>query len=348
MQPAFHRKRIAAMGQMMTNAATELIQRWQPAAARGQSVLVDQEMMQLTLRIAGLALFSVELSGEANSVGQAVTRGSEFFNYRSSKLLPFPLWVPTRWNRQFRYARHVIDQLVYQIIAHRHHHPDEHDDLLAMLMEVRDEESGEAMADQQLRNEVVTMLTAGHETTSNTLTWTFVLLAQHPEVEERLHAELTQVLGERTPQVDDLPRLPYLRNVLEESMRLYPPAWGLARQSIEEDEVGGFPIAPGSSIVLAPYTMHRHPAFWEEPERFDPERFSDSRSAQRPKFAYFPFGGGPRQCIGNIFALTEAQLILAQVIQHFQLRLVPGHPIAVEPLITLRPKYPIHMTLHER
>jgi cytochrome P450 len=244
----------------------------------------------------------------------------------------------------------TLDNVVYAIINERRKQPVDLDtpDLLWMLLSARDEETGEGMSDQQLRDEVLILLLAGHETTATALTWTWYLLSQHPEVESRLHDELDTVLGGRRPSVEDLDKLPYTRMVIQEVLRLYPPAFGFTRHAVAEDEIGGYRIPANSMVFLTPYCTHRHPACWEEPEVFDPERFTPERSAGRPRFAYFPFGGGPRQCIGNAFALMEAQLVLASVAQRYCLRLVPGHPVEPQVQLTLRPRYGLPMTLHPR
>jgi cytochrome P450 len=234
------------------------------------------------------------------------------------------------------------------MIAERRTLQTEGRDLLSMLLLAQDEETGQGMNDRQVRDEVMTLLLAGHETTANTLTWTWYLLSQSPEIERRLHTELNEVLGGRVPTVEDLPALKYTRMILEEALRLYPPAPILSRKAIADDELQGYPIAANSMILISPYVTHRHPAFWEEPEQFDPERFRPERSAARPPYAYFPFGGGPRICIGNHFAMMEAQLILATVAQRYRLRLVPGHPVEPQVVVTLRPRYGLPMTIHAR
>jgi cytochrome P450 len=216
-----------------------------------------------------------------------------------------------------------------------------------MLMLARDEETGEVMDDRQLRDEVMTLLLAGHETTSNALTWTWYLLAQHPDVEAKLHAELAEVLGGRVPTIQDLPKLTYTRMIVDEAMRLYPPVYALARGGVAADQVGGYDLPAGAIITMSPYLTHRHPEFWPEPEKFDPERFTPEEEAKRPRYAYVPFGGGPRQCIGNSFALTEAQLILATVAQQYRLRLAPGYQMELEPMITLKPKGGLPMNLEK-
>ena len=216
-----------------------------------------------------------------------------------------------------------------------------------MFLLTRDEETGEQMSDKQLRDEVMTMILAGHETTANTLTWICYLLAQHRDVEQKLQTELASVLGGRAPSLTDLARLPYTRMIIDEALHLYPPAPGMSRKAVADDEIGGYTIPAGSEIAVSQYVTHRHPDFWDRPETFDPERFLPERSARRPHFAYFPFGGGPRLCIGNAFALMEAHLILATIAQRYQLRLVPGHPVVPEPLVTLRPRFGLMMTLQK-
>ncbi|MGZ3476567.1 MAG: cytochrome P450, partial [Polyangiales bacterium] len=223
-----------------------------------------------------------------------------------------------------------------------------HSDLLAMLMEATDEETGERMSDKQLRDEAMTIFVAGHETTANNLAWTFYLLSKHPAARRKLYEELASVLGGRSPTVEDLPRLEWTRWVIQESMRLYPPAWITGRNTVEDDVVGGWFAPRGSLMFVSPMLVHRHPDFWDDPEGFDPERFSPSRSAGRPTYAYFPFGGGPRQCIGNGFAMMEAQLLLATIAQHIELDLLPGAQVTPEPVVTLRPRHGLPMRVLPR
>lgn len=262
--------------------------------------------------------------------------------------LPVPLWVPTPSNLRFKAARRRLDAVVYQIIERRRKTLNPAPDLLSMLMAARDEETGEAMSDTQLRDEVITLLLAGHETTAITLTWALYVLTREPAVEARLYEEVVSVLRGASPTVEDLRRLPYTRMVIEETMRLYPPAWGLPREAIHEDEIGGYFIPGRSLVALNQFLTHRHPDFWEDPERFDPERFTPERSSGRPAFAYFPFGGGQRVCIGSQFALMEATLVLAMIVQRYRIRLVPGHPIEFDTMFTLRPKYGVRVTFERR
>jgi len=348
MQPAFHHRRIEGFGTLMTNAALEMLARWEARPAPDEPLDMAVEMMRLTLRIVGQALFSVDTSAEGDEFGQAFAIVNAYLMkifYQPLLMLPF---VPARGKRQFQRAQARLDAIVDGIIHQRRQQPAAHDDLLAMLLEARDDETGEGMDDRQLRAEVATLLIAGHETTAVSLTWAWLLLSAHPDVERRLHAELDVALGGRAPTISDLPNLPYNLMVLEETMRLYPPAWSFSRSAVEEDEIGGYRVPKGTMVLVSPYTMHRHPAFWEHPETFDPERFTPERSAGRPRFAYFPFGGGPRQCIGNQFAMLEAQLALATIAQRYRLRVVPGHPIEPQALITLRLKHGLPVTLERR
>jgi cytochrome P450 len=345
MQPAFHRKRIEALGTLMTSATLAMLDRWDALAARGEALDVAQEMMGLTLGIVGKALFGTDLSAEVEQIGRAFTIVNEFLMRVFYQPLILTPGLPVPGKRAFRVAQRTLERIVMQIIQQRRQHPEDKGDLLSMLLAVRDEETGEGMDDRQLGAEVLTLLLAGHETTALTLAWTWYLLAEHPEAERKLHEELARVLGGRAPTVDDLPKLAYTRMVIEETLRLYPTGWSFSRNTLADDEIGGYSIPRRSMVLISPYTVHRHPAFWERPEAFEPERFMPERAAGRPRFAYFPFGGGPRQCIGNVFAMTEAQLILATIAQRYRLRVVPGHPVEPEPLITLRLKHGLKVTL---
>lgn len=335
-QPAFHRKRIEAFGRLMTDLTLLLLADWEKAAGRPLEIV--KEMTQLTLRIVAKALFGYDVSGEADVFGRAV----EVLNECMGHFDPTDPAVRQR----FRAALTTIQQIVHQIIQERRLHPADQGDFLSMLLLAQDEETGYRMNDRQVRDQVLTLLLAGHETTAKALSWTFYLLTQHSEVEDRLAAELVAVLNGRPPTVDDLPHLPYTWMVIEESMRLYPPIWLLSRVAVADDEIGGFHIPAGSLVAISPYAMHRHPAYWDNPERFDPEHFRPERAVERPAFAYLPFSGGPRLCLGKHFASVEAHLVLATILQHFRLRLLPGHPVVPEALVTLRPHYGLPMTLH--
>src|SRR6266699_746548 len=345
MQPAFHRTRLTTYGTLMTDATVEMLERWHACSERGMPLNMAEEMMRLTLRIVGQARFTPDLNQEVGTVGSAVTTVLELFGDYVFRPFP-PLGVPTPRNRRLQRAIHALDQVVYRMIAERRMLQTEGRDLLSMLLLAQDEETGQGMNDRQVRDEVMTLLLAGHETTANTLTWTWYLLSQSPEIERRLHLELNEVLGGRVPTVEDLPNLKYPRMIIEETLRLYPPTPVLSRKAIGHDELRGYPIAANSLIMLSPYAVHRHPALWEEPERFDPDRFGPERSATRPAYAYFPFGGGPRVCIGNHFAMMEAQLLLSTIAQRYRLRIIPGHPVEPQMVVTLRPRSGLPMTIH--
>lgn len=348
-QPAFHRQRIQAFGSVMTETTLEMLERWHKLAAQGEPIDAAIEMMRLTLRIVGKALFGQDIGREADVVGKAFAAVNADISARFRTLLSPPLFLPTPGNRRLQASIRALNELVNGIIQARRAAFAAGErggtDLLAMLLEAQDEESGEHMSDRQLRDEVMTLLLAGHETTANNLSWTWYLLSQHHQEEARLHAELGQVLGGRLPEVADLANLPYTRRVVQEALRLYPPAWILSRKAIQADELCGYAIPANAVVEMSPYIMHHHPRYWDDPAAFDPERFTEQRAAGRPAYAYFPFGGGPRLCIGRDFALLEAQLILATVAQRFRLRLVPGHPVELEPLVTLRPKYGLRMMM---
>jgi cytochrome P450 len=347
-QPAFHRQRIAAMVGLMAQATQELLERWEAVATQGKPLHVGPEMMGLTLRIVGDALFGTNVAEKTAVVAQAfdVLSVQVVERFRTFKLLP-PV-LPTHADRVFRGSIKTLRKVVLDIITERRKSGEDRGDLLSMFMLARDEETGEQMNDTQLIDEALTMLLAGHETTATTLSWIWALLHQHPEVEARVHAEVDSVLAGRMPTVEDLPRLPYVRMVVDEALRLYPPVYVLSRKVRAEDELCGFRIRAGASIDISPFATQRLPEFWPEPEQFRPERFTPEEVAKRPRFAYFPFIAGPRQCIGNTFALTEAQLIVACIAQRFRLRMVPGYTLAPEPLITLRPAGGLPMHLERR
>jgi cytochrome P450 len=332
--PAFHKQRIEGFAGSMVRATADMLDGW--AGARG-AVDVDRAMMALTMRIASETLLGRDLSGEADAVGEALAFLTINTNRRITRILDLPLAVPTPENVRYRRAVKVLDDLLVGLIAARRQSPGQAHDLLGMLLDARDEETGEGMTDTQLRDEAVTIFAAGHETTSNALSWTFLLLARHPDVAARLHQEVDAVLGGRAPTVADLAALPFGKSVLQESMRLFPPAWITDRRAEGDDEICGYHVPAGTRILISPWATHRHPRYWQDPEVFDPDRFTPARSEGRPAFAYFPFGGGPRVCIGNAFAMMEAQLILALVAQRFHLELAPGAVVTPERGITLRP-----------
>ncbi len=347
-QPAFHRRRVAAFAELMTDATEEMLERWQARATLGQPLEVAQEFMRLTMEVVTRALFSTSVERDIDKIGRAITTLLDDVTFRFT--FPFypPLRVPTPRNRRFLAARATLDGIVYRIIAERRNQPDEHEDLLALLMEARDEQTGEGMSDRQLRDEVVTLFLAGHETTATALTWASYLLSTHVAVARRLYAEVDETLKGRVPTASDLPNLTYTRMVIDETLRLYPPAWITNRRAIGDDTVCGYRIPADATVSISPYVTHRDPRLWENPESFDPDRFAPERSVGRPHYAYFPFGGGPRQCIGKGFALMESTLVLALLAQRHELHLVPGRRVEVQALATLRPRYGMWMAAHPR
>ena len=345
--PAFHRQRIEGFAASMVRATADMLDRWS-AMPTTVPFDVDRAMMSLTMRIASETLLGKDLSGEADAVGEALTFLTYNTNQRIVRLLDLPLSVPTPENKRFLRAVKVVDDVLAGLLAERRASTEKHNDLLGMLLDARDEETGEAMTDAQLRDEAVTVFAAGHETTSNALSWTILLLARHAGVARKLYEEVDRVLAGRAPTVADLASLPYTKWVIQESMRLYPPAWVMGRYALQDDEVCGYRVRAGTQVLLSPWTTHRHPRYWDDPEAFDPERFSPAQSEGRHAFAYFPFGGGPRICIGNAFAMMEAQLILAMISQRFRLELAPGAHVEPERGITLRPAPALPVYLRAR
>lgn len=346
-QPAFHRERIASFAKIMTDSTEEMLERWRSFAENGTPIKIDAEMLRLTLGIVGKALFSRDLSMEADRVNQSFDVIREYMMRRLTSFIKLPLGFPSPRNLRFQKAVATADRMVYEVIAERRRGGGNANDLLSLLIAARDEETGETMGNKELRDQSLTIIGAGYETTTQALVWTWYLLAKHPHVEDRLHAELSNVLDGRTPTFDDLPKLKYTLMIFQEAMRLYPPAWMLSRTAISDDEIGGHYIPAKSEILLLMYVTHRHLKYWDNPEEFNPENFSPEKSAARPNYAYFPFGGGPRKCIGNNFALMEAQLIIATVAQKYRLRKTTEKNVEPEPSVTLRPRGGIEMSLHE-
>jgi cytochrome P450 len=337
-QPAFHRQRVEALADEMTRATEAMRHRWQRHVRSGEPLDIAPEFLELTLQIVGRTLLGVDLGGPNDALGPALTVGLEFGEHRVLHLFGLPPGVPTPRNLRYRRALKIIDTTIQDIITRRRQETGtERRDLLSLLLAARDEETGEQLTDRELRDQIFTFISAGQETTAVALTWTFFLLSQNPEAEERLRAEVSEVLAGRRPTATDLPRLAYTRRAIEEALRIYPPVFGLIRDAKEADEIGGFHIPRRSMIVLSPYVTHRHPEFWPDPEVFDPDRFTAERSAGRPRFAWFPFLGGPHQCIGQEFAMMEAMLVVVMLVQAFRLRLAAATRVEPKPMLSLRP-----------
>jgi len=339
-QPAFHRERLSSYGRTMGAYTEEMLAGWPQGEVRD----IHQEMMRLTMRIVAKVLFSVEVSEDAQKVATALnllmrhTSGFRMIMPPPLRHLPLPALV------RVKRAVRELDEIVNRIIRQRRSSGEDTGDLLSMLMAARDED-GSVMTDRQLRDEIMTFLLAGHETTAVSLSWTWYLLSEHPEVAQKLRQELNDVLAGRTPQFEDLARLPYTDKVVKESMRLYPPAWSLARTAAKEIEIAGYRLPVGANVVMSPWIIHRDPRFFKDPEQFNPDRWTAQTTQQLPRFAYFPFGGGPRLCIGASFAMMEANLLVATIAQRFHLHLIPGHPVDPLPGITLRPRHGMRMEI---
>ena len=344
-QPAFHRQRINAYAEVMTGLALRTRDRWRDS----ETLDVWQEMMRLTLAIVGKTLFGADVESEAPEIGKALTDVMQLFeritNPLSGVLDKLPLPSNVRWIK----AKARLDSTIYRVINERRASGEDRGDLLSMLLLAQDEEGdGGSMTDEQLRDEAMTLFVAGHETTANALTWTWYLLSQHPDVEAKLHEEVDSVLGDALPKAADVARLRYTEMIFAESMRLYPPAWILGRRALNDYQVGQYIIPAGAIILMSPWVMHHDPRFFPEPFKFDPERWTLEARESRPKFSYFPFGGGPRVCIGEQFAWMEGALVIATLGQRWKLRLAPGQRVEPKAMITLRPRYGMRMTLSER
>jgi cytochrome P450 len=336
-QPGFNHERLIGLAAEMTDATGRMLKRWEALGENDRVIDVAAEMSSLTMSIIARTLFGFDVSSHADRLGRQIGEGLK------ALLSPHSPEVQT--------PRRELEALVRQRIEERQGEagrgPDGADDLLDLLLEARDEEMGRPLSIEELRDEMITLILAGYGTTANALAWTWYLLARNPESARRHRTELAEVLGDRTAEVKDLARLPYNRMVFEESLRLYPPAWILGRRALHDDNLAGHHIPAGSVVAISPYTMHRHPSFWDEPERFEPERFTLERSANRKPFAWLPFGGGPRLCIGHNFAMMEAQLIMATVAQRYRLQLTPGQDVVPERLFVLRPRGGLPMTVDE-
>ncbi len=345
-QPPFAPERVEGFDELVTSSTLELLERWTAPATASEPLRLDHQLSGLTLAIVARAIFGSDLTGINERFGEAVDVLNRFMGHYD----PLEDSAAGREARAaFSRAVGFLNGLVGLLVqARRLEGTEGRDDLLSRLIEGMPAQGASAEAQRELRDQVVTMLMAGHETTAKALTWTIVLLDGHPAVGERLDAELDAVLGERVARAADLPDLPFCRHVVQEALRLFPPVWLLSRRAVNDDELGEFDVPAGTLVCVSPYVLHRDERFWEDPECFDPDRFSDDRSAGRPEYAYIPFSGGPRHCIGRHFAMLEAQLVLATMRRRVRLTLVQGHPIEPEALVTLRPRHGVLATVDAR
>src|SRR3954471_18018465 len=345
MQPAFHRERIASYATVMTEYADRVQRGWTDGAV----IDAAQEMNRLTLGIVGKTLFDADVDAQAGKVGSALTAVMDSFR---TTMLPFYELLerlPLKVFRQGREAREQLDAIIYGMIAERRRSPSDRGDLLSMLLMAQDEEGdGRGMTDVQVRDEAMTIFLAGHETTANALAWTWFLLSSAPDVEARMHEEIDRVLGGRLPTIADLPGLAFVEKVITESMRLYPPAWIIGRRAMEDYPVDDYVVPARGIVVVSPYLVQRDARFYPEPDRFRPDRWTPEFKASLPPFAYFPFGGGARRCIGESFAWMELVLVASTIAQPWRLRVVPGHPVVPQPVVTLRLKHGLKMTVTRR
>ena len=360
LQPAFHRDRIVGYAQVMIDSAVRMRERW----GDGETLDISKEMMRLTLSIAGKTLFDTDVESSADEVGVAVTEVLESFWLNLLPGADFLEKLPIPRLRRAHAARRRLDALIFEMIAARRASGVDHGDLLSMLIAASDVAPGApgapapsapgalsapgapgapGLSDEEIRDEAMTLLLAGHETTANALTWTLYLLTQHPAAAARLQQELADVLGGRTPSPGDYPHLTYTRRIVTESMRLYPPAWIIGRRAIDEYAIGDYRLPPRAIVFMSPFVMHRDGRFYDQPGQFNPDRWTPEFEAALPKFAYFPFGGGARQCIGEQFAWMEAVLVLATLMEGRHLTLDAAQRIALQPLVTLRSKYGMKM-----
>jgi cytochrome P450 len=344
-QPAFHRQRMNPYAEVMARSGAITRDRWRT----GETVDIAQEMMRVTLAIVGKTLFDADVESEAAEIRSALTDIMLLFDRITS---PFPnllMKLPLPSNFRFLKARKRLDATIYRIINEHRVTGTDRGDLLSMLLMAQDEEGdGGRMTDAQLRDEAMTIFLAGHETTANALVWTWYLLAQHPEVEARLHQEIDTQLEGKLPTADDFARLKYTEKVFAEAMRLYPPAWAMGRQALSDYRIENYIVPAGSIILMSPWVMHHDPRYYPDPFKFDPERWTPAQREARPKFSYFPFGGGPRVCIGEGFAWMEGVLLIATIAQHWSMRLADGEKVEPKPMITLRPRGGMRMTLERR
>lgn len=348
-QPAFHRRRLEALFNMMVQRVENCVEQLMPAARSGATVDFAPLLSQLTLDIISRAMFSSDVQSAAADVSSHIARLNEYALHmlRHPWLFLLPRGIPTPFTRKQVHSLRALNQIVHGIIRSRREAPEAHDDLLSMLLSACEEETGRGMSDEQLRDEVMTIFVAGHETTANAMCWLMYLISQHPEIEAKIIAEV-EAHDQNSLFFQNLSAFPYVRQVIEESLRIYPTIWSIGRRCTQEDELGGYSIPVGMNVVVPIFHFHWSERFWPEPKRFDPERFAPGRRPDPESMTYFPFGAGPRSCIGNHFALQELTLLTVLLYRHFHFQLEPGFSVEMDPLITLRPKHGMRMVVTPR
>ena len=343
LQPPFHGRDLIDMTSRIASAVSDMLDRWRAPAARSEPIDVAQEMMRLTLEVVFRTLLTVRLPNVSDTVYEALKVVLHEAEQRVWSMLPMRDRLPIPSNLAFRRGMAELDEIVRKVIADRRSDPEPPRDLLTILLEAFPNCDNDPVEAKELRDHVISIIIAGHETAANVLIWMYALLSRSPEIERRMRQEVTAVCADRAPTIDDVRKLTYTANVFSEAARLYPPVWTFSREAVEDDWLGDVRVAKGSNIMVCAYAMHRNPRYWENPEGFDPDRFLPERSADRHPFAYFPFSAGPRTCLGKRFGQIEGVIVAAMVAQRFRLELVPGHEVAAEPMITLRPRGKVPM-----
>lgn len=349
-QPMFSRSHFASLGNVVTGETNELVARWKTLANTGRRVDVEREMLGLILRILVKTLFGDSLKDgkEVEIITKAVRDTHEYFDARVGTLISIPESLPTPGNRRFRSAFATLSGFIDAAIQERRRNGNSGSDLLGLLLSAHDSKSGEGLSERQIQDELIMLSILGHKTTATGLSWAFLLISRSTAAEERLYNEVASVAGDRALTIEDLPNLTYTRQVVDESLRVYPPTWIIGRVALKDDVIGGYRLPAGATVLLSPYLLHRHPAYWQNPEVFDPDRFAPGAFAGGRRPAYLPFGDGERLCMASSFALMQLSLVLAEVMRSFHLELAPGSPVEPEPRIVLRPRSGLNMLLQSR
>ena len=345
-QPGFHRKQISRFAGIMVDQCNKMLKDWKGNETKAIDIV--EEMKKLTMSIVSLALFDTDLSYKASKLGSAINDSINFINGKMESFLKFPKWIPTIKSMEFNRNFTIVKNTIMEMISERRKAPGQTPDFLDMLMAAQDEETGVGMSDQQLFDEIMTLFLAGHETTAHGLVWTFYLLDKNPEIETNLFEELGKFPIEYHPELKDLPYLRYTTATIKESMRMLPPVWGIGREAVNDDEINGYSIPRGMTVFVPIFQMHYHTAYWKDPEIFNPERFFDEDLEKKNRWVYLPFGGGPRQCIGNNFAFMEMQIVVAMIMRRFKLELTSIENVQMNPGVTLRPDESVFMRIKTR